>query len=164
MYTINQYTQTMNQSVIDRATIVTTNSTGDFSARAMSDIAPPPGTVVMWWNASKSPPPGWAFCDGTNGVPDMRGVFPLGWGNRGVNVTGGAETVALNINQIPSHSHNFSHYVSHSGGNCDEGGAISCADNYQWNNGANRQTTSTGAGAAHENMPPYIVMKFIVKL
>jgi microcystin-dependent protein len=153
----------MNQSVIDRATIVTTNSSGDFSARAMSDIAPPPGTVVMWWNASKSPPPGWAFCDG-NGVPDMRGVFPLGWGNRGVNATGGVETVTLNINQIPGHSHSFSHYIGYNGGHCDEGNAISCAEQYQWDNGANRQTTSTGSGAAHENMPPYIVMKFIVKL
>lgn len=36
----------------------------------------PKGTIVMWHGVSI--PDGWFECDGQNGTPDLRGVFPLG--------------------------------------------------------------------------------------
>jgi microcystin-dependent protein len=79
------------------------------------------------------PPSGWLFCEGqllaisefetlfnligttyggdgqsTFGLPDLRGRLPIHQGN-GFTLaqTGGAETVNLSVNQIPSHTHPF---------------------------------------------------------
>ena len=64
----------------------------------------PRGTIVAY--NSSSAPAGWALCDGSNGTPNLRGRFIFGsGGSRGMNTTGGQETVALNINEMPSHTH-----------------------------------------------------------
>lgn len=83
------------------------------------------GTIVMW--AGTQVPSGWAFCDGQNGTPDLRGKFPIGFTSSGnfvrpLNTTGGSFDVdvtaagthnhggntggtTLSIAQIPSHGH-----------------------------------------------------------
>lgn len=68
----------------------------------------PIGGIVMW--AGTTPPAGWVLCDGSNGTPDLRGRFVVGFQSTDVDYntigkTGGASAVILNANQLPSHSH-----------------------------------------------------------
>jgi len=87
----------------------------------------PAGTIVMWFGSLTNVPGGWAACDGgtytrsdnlgTIVTPDLRGRFVVGAGSNGissysVNDTGGQDSVALTVAEIPSHNHDISH--SHS--------------------------------------------------
>ena len=102
-----------------------TNSNGE--------IAPPPGSVVMYMGTS-SPPSGWLFCDGSSysrttyselytalgtsyndsgnasnfKVPDLRNYFVRGAAATGtVSKTAlGASSVTLSVSNLPSHTHN----------------------------------------------------------
>lgn len=40
----------------------------------------PAGIIAMWSGALASIPAGWLLCDGTNGTPDLRDRFIMGWG------------------------------------------------------------------------------------
>ena len=52
----------------------------------------PTGTIVAYNQTTA--PTGWAICNGSQGTPDLRGRFIFGnGGSRGMNSTGGAETV-----------------------------------------------------------------------
>ncbi|MFN0086711.1 MAG: LamG-like jellyroll fold domain-containing protein [Blastocatellia bacterium] len=69
----------------------------------------PVGTIVLWSGQIDRIPDGWALCDGQNGTPDLRDRFIVGAGaGYGVSVTGGANTVALNPNEMPAHNHSAS--------------------------------------------------------
>jgi microcystin-dependent protein len=111
------------------------------------------------------PPNGWAICNGSNGTPDLTGRFILGFTGepnptRPLNSIGGAERVTLSVNELPSHTHGAFKYGF---GGINRG-----------NFGDNRvviNTTSesaynvpTGNNQAHENMPPYYVLYYIMKL
>ena len=55
-------------------------------------------------------PAGWHLCNGTNGTVDLRNRFIVGYNPantdyNAIGKTGGAEDVALNINQMPNHNH-----------------------------------------------------------
>jgi len=51
-------------------------------------------------------PSGWAFCDGSNGTPDLRSRFIVGAGSTySSGNTGGADTVTLTTSQMPQHNH-----------------------------------------------------------
>ena len=124
----------------------------------------PVGTIIAWYPASTSTqvPTGWTECDGQNGTPDLRGRFIMGYSSsRAYQTTGGQETVTLNLNQIPPHDHEM-------------GGSISSdmyGDRYNniisterrglrtYNAGGN----SNGTTASHENMPPYVAVRYIMK-
>lgn len=72
-----------------------------------------PGFIQDWYGNSNNIPNGWFLCDGTNGTPDLRGMFIVGYDDRvedynQVGKTGGLKDVSLNVNQIPSHNHNGS--------------------------------------------------------
>jgi len=143
----------------------------------------PIGGIIMWNGATA--PPGWAICNGLNGTPDLRDRFIVGAG-RSYNVTniGGAETVTLNVNQIPSHAHS---------GTTNNDGAHNHRNNDWWSvhaynsswGGTRRTvigtdrasynaidsggsahkhsftTNSTGGSKSHENRPPYFALMFI---
>lgn len=71
--------------------------------------AVPTGLIAMWSGASTNIPNGWALCDGNNNTPDLRDKFIVGAGNAyQVGNTGGADTVALTVNEMPSHNHSLS--------------------------------------------------------
>jgi microcystin-dependent protein len=65
----------------------------------------PSGVIVMW--SGTTAPSGWALCNGTNGTPDLRNKFILGWGTRASGSTGGEESVTLTSAQsgVPAHTH-----------------------------------------------------------
>jgi microcystin-dependent protein len=135
----------------------------------------PKGGIIMW--SGTTPPSGWAFCDGTQNTPDLRGRFIVGYapyslaydqpgdfsaGGTAPGKTGGTESVTLTVAEMPSHNHTFSkggdrtldivpsHYIIES--NPDHSGTYDAGMNY------------TGGNQPHENRPPYYVLAFIMKL
>jgi hypothetical protein len=75
----------------------------------------PSGGIIMWSGSIGSIPSGWSLCDGTNGTPDLRDRFVVGaGGSYAVDATGGADSVTLTENQIPSHNHSMNSAGDHS--------------------------------------------------
>jgi len=149
--------------------VVLSNINGDLQSmdyKSFLDKALPSGIIVAW--SGSSPPDGWALCDGNNGRPDLRGRFILGWNplnapNSGRKTNelkgiGGTETVTLDINQIPSHTHQF-YTRQYGGGDREDRGP-----NDGGRNGKMDTTTASGGGQPHDNMPPYYVLAYIIKV
>lgn len=125
----------------------------------------PSGTIVMWSGNQNSIPTGWALCDGNNGTPDLRDKFIVGAGlNYNIADTGGANEIALTINEMPSHTHNVSKYA---GSNVNLCGINGSAKDIQYTKDSNTKactyTSSAGSGRAHENRPPYYALAYIMK-
>lgn len=175
----------------------------------------PVGSIVMW--PSNTIPTGWRLCDGSSlpraeyqelfavlqttygyndsssfKLPDMRGLYVAGKGANSYNALnqkGGANTVALSVDQMPKHNHDTS--TSTSDGNVTTndpgnhthqvptgssttgtaGGAQKAKNEYgpftSGGGGAHTHTVSLkarGNGDAHENRPPYIVLNYIIKV
>ena len=114
----------------------------------------------------------------TFNVPDTRGRFLAGW-DAGTGVltsvtvsmitgasignTGGTQAVALAIAQIPSHQHQM--YVSGSG--YDEGSAsgssgLAVQENF-WEESTTVSSGSTGGSGSHSNIPPSLIINYIIK-
>lgn len=106
----------------------------------------------------------------TFNLPDLRGRFPLGKDNMGgtaanrvINAAGsslsgsaGAETHTLTTAEMPAHTHDLQFAIQSFGSN---GFSI-------WNNVGttnSQATTSTGGGGAHNNMPPYLTLNYLIK-
>jgi len=147
----------------------------------------PKGTIVAY--AYPTAPQGWAICNGQNGTPNLTNRFIYGAGNKQINNTGGSETVKLDDTQIPSHAHkvngstsangNHSHSFGVGGGGGSSGGGRgttsgytcgSCAFNANTDGNGNHSHTfnvtseKTGGNQAHDNMPPFFVLNYIMKL
>jgi microcystin-dependent protein len=78
----------------------------------------PAGIIVMWSGTLATVPSGWALCDGTNGTPDLMDRFVVsarfdagGGGNNisnfNIGHTGGANSVTITTNNLPSHTHSI---------------------------------------------------------
>lgn len=126
----------------------------------------PPGCIVLWSGAEADIPGGWALCDGQDGRPDLRSRFVVGAGSGyAVGVTGGEELHTLTVSELPKHDHSSSdHYLNFkTGKNGTSAGStevvISATHQY-----SNRAVGSAGDGAAHNNMPPYYALCYIIKL
>jgi microcystin-dependent protein len=153
----------------------------------LSSIQFPPGMIIAWKpkaDADKtSAPAGWAICDGTNDTPDLRGRFILGsnphnkkntsFTPRETDEKGGSETHTLTISEIPAHDHS----INQSTNNIllvDDGrtplGALALVGwgSRTGTNGvskwSNPKVDSVGAGAPHNNMPPFYTIIYIIKL
>ena len=164
---------------------------GSFTGNGMA----PMGSIVMWSGSIANIPSGWALCDGNNGTPNLKDRFVVGAGsNYSVGNTGGSNSVALTVSQIPSHNHsgttssagNHSHKVVRS--NTDNGGSNSIAwytttgyyEKYSLSGHSNTAnwgktnstgdhshsftTDGTGSNQAHENRPPYYALAFIMRI
>ena len=121
----------------------------------------------------------------TFNVPNLQGKVPVGK-NSGtfstLGATGGSETHTLDATQIPSHNHtgttessgahthtynkSFNQGVSAAGG---PNWGIWAGDqaNTTSSNGAHTHTfttSSVGGGQAHNNLQPYIVLNYMIKI
>ena len=145
-------------------TIVAKNSSSSYGSPI------PRGVITMWSGATNDLPSGWALCNGNNGTPDLRNRFIVGAGSSyGVGNTGGADTVALTTDQMPSHNHN-----NQGGYNYDRLLTARPDGHY-----TSKDTDTTvgepdlihsasiqpaGGNKAHENRPPYYALAYIMKL
>lgn len=131
-----------------------------------------PGSIAIFYGSTA--PSGWTICDGTNGTPDLRNRFVLGADpleitcqvnkNKQVGCSGGEEAVKLTIDQIPAHNHNYEKLVPN---NIETVGNPPAATNSLFVRPfsfPSASTNATGANQAHNNMHPYYVLIYIMKL
>jgi microcystin-dependent protein len=134
-------------------------------------------------------PRGWAFCNGqllniasnaalfailgttyggngttTFALPNLNGRAPIGVGqgpalpNYTLGQTTGAETHTLTVNQMPTQAISFNEIMVRGTGGTQgtglaKGGVL-----------GNTTLNVSGDGQAHNNMPPYLVMNYIIAL
>ncbi len=128
---------------------------------AVAGVGIPSGAIVMWSGVVSAIPTGWALCNGSNGTPDLRDRFVVGAGSTyGVGATGGEATHTLTFNEMPRHAHSLPVIDRE-----DNLAAIKNILGTKGNSyGANATMTGLqGGGAAHNNLPPYYALCFIMK-
>ena len=109
----------------------------------------------------------WHLCDGTNGTPDLRNRFIYGGDGTNNGSTGGEEKHQLTTDELPSNMGKI-HSALLWGGSC-EGivKEISRTRDRTAPNGLNFGGTElnfSGGNQPHNNMPPYYVLAWIMKL
>jgi microcystin-dependent protein len=149
----------------------------------LSSIQFPKGMIMIWKGSVNNVPQGWALCDGTKDTPDLRGRFVLGanptdWpvakdSSLSVNQLeqkGGKEEHSLTIEEMPKHSHSYIHQTMRVNAG-SEGFAGNNDDVLHLPNtqtglkgGPAGSPEVEGLGKPHNNMPPYYVLAYIMKM
>jgi microcystin-dependent protein len=153
------------------------------------------GEIRMF--AGNFAPAGWMFCEGqllpisenetlfnligttyggdgqsTFGLPDLRGRLPIHQGN-GFTLaqTGGAETVTLNVPQMPAHSHPLLATGNIGGGSAPANNVLAQSSTVKVYSAVapsvsfgGSSITSTGGSQPHDNFQPYLCVDFIISL
>ena len=126
----------------------------------------PRGAIIIWSGTVNNIPTGWLLCDGNNGTPDLRARFVLGavteTGTKySAGNTGGEEEHILTIDEMPKHSHNYTNPLIGDGGL--GGGNHYFGEIYMRPSINSDETTEEGSSQAHNNMPPYYALCYIMK-
>jgi hypothetical protein len=128
----------------------------------------PAGIVAAW--SGTTPPTGWVLCDGKNGSPDLTNRFIFGQGQgpglsaRKLGDNGGEETHLLALNEIAGHNHFFNSEKSIINGLTNiSGGGRNWVSAFTTATGSDF-TGVTGGNMPHNNMPPYYVLAYIMKV
>jgi len=155
------------------------NALTELMVSAMPDFSPV-GAIVAYAGTLASIPDKWLLCDGAildvddypelrtvldtpfddNSylyLPDLRSRFIYGASfNSDLGDVGGAASVALTVAEMPSHSHDIGVAAATGAGNRVMRGTNTLA--------VLQPTSSVGSGAAHENMPPFMELFYIIKV
>lgn len=133
----------------------------DIPEASGGDGGVPAGIIAIWSGSGDNAPGGWALCDGQNGTPDLRDRFVLGAGDTyEVGTSGGEAAHTLTTAEMPSHRHNMSGTY---GSTYQHAYGKICVAEYE--NTYNGSTTALeGKGQAHNNMPPFYALCYIIKL
>jgi microcystin-dependent protein len=169
-----------------------TNVTGDLNVTGNitgSSSVMPAGSITAYGGSSA--PTGWLLCNGSavsrttyaalftaissnygNGdgvntfnVPNIGDRFPIGKGSdvssNTLGYTSGSKTHTLTTAEIPSHSHTQQRITAGYAASFNSNEEVFSVSR---DNGIEPFTTgSAGGGGAHNNMPPYIVVNYIIK-
>lgn len=140
----------------DKNSVLLIDSNGN-----LKNLGFPIGLVIPWAPALNitQAPNGWSLCDGTNGTPNLSNSFIIGASDtRVVGFADGEETVQLQLNHIPPHTHTIE--IDNAEQNVPYGGS-SYGAAYTTTDAVATQTTFYGNGEPHNNMPPYFVLKYL---
>lgn len=150
----------------------------------------PIGGIIIWYGSVANIPYGWALCNGQtiggHTTPDLRDRFVVGAGSGAgssyaVGASGGAATHTLTLAETPTHTHygrysfrgtdNQTESWGHSAvvgfaGNQDN--VYTVTSQTEWQNTASSQNStyplgSVGSGYAHNNLPPYYALCYIMR-
>ena len=111
----------------------------------------------------------------TFALPDLQGRVALGAGNSFiVGELGGAESVTLSVNQIPTHSHSMAAVAGPGTSTSPVNGAYATIPNgarsdrlYGTASGqvaSPSMLSSAGGSQPHENMAPFLTVRYIISL
>lgn len=125
----------------------------------------------------------WHLCDGTNGTPDLRNNFIYGGDGTNNGETGGEASVTLTLETIPEHGHTASEteaglhthtITTFFDSKNDHYNRVSCSYTAYGKGTATVDSSgkhihnitigNTGGNQPHNNMPPYYVLAYIMKL
>jgi microcystin-dependent protein len=146
----------------------------------------PAGGIVMFYGEidaafdeqgagrAGTPYEGWQLCNGGNGSPDLRGRFILAAGqgpdstHREMGAQGGEESHTLTTSEIPAHDHQATTTVYPPAIRSEKiYHAWNSSRTYSYGASPTPQTVKTsiaGEGKAHNNMPPFYTLAFIMRL
>ena len=137
----------------------------------------PIGGIIMWSGSKGSVPNGWKLCDGEDGTPDLRGRFILGADSvNNTGATGGASSVTLGVDNLPSHRHEYFGDDQLDGRDSNEPNKekqttivsryVSGYDAKSELSGNSKvyYTSATGGGKSFDIMPPYYKLAFIMRI
>src|SRR5215213_8116156 len=142
------------------------------------------------------PPKGWALCNGQllpinqnqalfallgttyggNGqtnfaLPNLRGQVPIHFGgSHNLGETGGSTAVTINIQQLPTHLHNFNATNNASSATAPDPSVVMSKSPSSTYGPAGTlvamapTVSSVGGSQPHNNMMPYLVLNFIIAL
>lgn len=150
----------------------------------------PPGGIVMFSGKvaecfdgdgkglNGTPYEGWQLCNGKNSAPDLSNRFILSSAEKNgddIGHTGGADKVTLAIEHLPSHNHGgktgdgttklpkiLKGTAARKAGLVVKTTSVSGPDMEDKTH--QHSIASEGGGKAHENMPPYYILAFIMRL
>ena len=125
----------------------------------------PSGTILIWSGAISAIPAGFVICDGNNSTPNLTDRFVIhadadAAGTRNVGDTGGEQTHVLTTAELASHTHGMPDHYFVTGGN---------QYNRHLTSGTNTKTNSQGStdaegsDTAHQNMPKFYALAYIMK-
>lgn len=108
----------------------------------------------------------WTVSGSNFTVPDLRDRFILGKGAtyNVLNARSGAATHTLTAAEIPAHTHTFQERVGWGAGSSVLPAWDGNANDAAYGGAAFATDNGTGGGGAHNNMPPYVVLGYIVKI
>lgn len=147
------------------------------------------GFIQDYYGAITNIPNGWYLCDGTNGTPDLRRLFVVGYDPDvedydEIGKTGGLASVSLTPNQMPRHAHSGNVSIPDHTHSVDwqmyheEGSVLNHLASGGNSSVNERKFTGTtqsagggsfilsinesGNGEGHENRPPFMVLAKIM--
>lgn len=105
-------------------------------------------------------------------IPDIQGRVPIGAGSgaglttRTLGQKSGAETHTLSTGEMPSHSHGLTRTSNPDAGAFDDGNGNASKSYACTTDRADLgifNTYNSGGGSAHNNMQPFIVLRYLIK-
>ena len=119
----------------------------------------PSGVICIWSGAANAIPSGWYLCDGNNGTPNLSGKFVIGYSSTyTVGKTGGEATHTLTQAELPATVtvKSISNKSPNTGSSYYHPAPSSTGSSTQ-------KPYPLGSGTAHNNMPPYYALCYIMK-